>query len=193
MNVMTLNMATITALVRLTLSRPRDAAERLIGMNVPDDARWLGFVIVVVLSVILSHASLTLMGDADYAGSLLSVAVMQSAILLATVVAVQGVGRLFGGRGTFPDTLLLMAWLQFVMLVFQVIQMASLVLIPALFGLIVVVSLVAFLWMLTNFIMALHGFQSALKVVVGIIFSVFAMSFVFAILLAIFGFAPGVA
>ena len=190
---MDLNIATVTALVRLTLTRPREAAERLISLNVPDDARWLGFVIVVVLSVILSHASLTLMGEEDYAGSLLSVALMQSSILLATVVAVHGAGRLFGGQGTFPDALLLMAWLQFVMLVFQVIQTASLMLLPALFGLVVVLSLVVFLWMLTNFIMALHGFVSPLKVVVGIIFTVFALSFVFAILLAVFGFAPGVA
>lgn len=188
---MNLSIATVSALVRLTLTRPRDAAERLIGMNVPDDARWLGFVLVVVLSVLLSHASLTLMGDAEYGGSLLNVAVMQSTILLATVVAVQGVGRLFGGRGTFPDTLLLMAWLQFVMLVFQIVQMASLALMPPLFGLIVVLSLVAFLWMLTNFIMALHGFQSALKVVVSIIFTIFAMSFALAILLAVFGMVPG--
>jgi hypothetical protein len=186
---MNLNFATVSALVRLTLTQPRAAAERLIAMNVPDDARWLGFVIVVVLSVILSHASLTLMEEETV--SLLNVALMQSSVLLATVVAVQGVGRLFGGQGTFPDTLLLMAWLQFVMLVFQVIQMASLVLIPALFGLIVVVALVAFLWMLTHFILALHGFQSALKVVVGIIFTVFAMSFVFAILLTMFGLVPG--
>ena len=190
---MTLNFATVSAMTRLTLSRPREAADRLLGMKVPDDARWLGFVIVVVLSVILSQASFTLMGEDAYSGSLVGIAVMQSTILLATVVAVQGVGRLFGGRGTFPDTLLLMAWLQFVMLVFQGLQIVSLLLVPPLFGLIAVLSLVVFLWLLTNFIMSLHGFASALKVVIGIIFTVFAMSFIFAIFLAIFGISPGVA
>ncbi|MFN7001951.1 MAG: Yip1 family protein [Roseinatronobacter sp.] len=188
---MDLNLGTVSALVRLSLSRPRDAATRLMGLNVPDDARWLGFVIVVLLSVILSHASFTLMGEEAYGGSLLGVAVMQSTILLATVVAVKGVGRFFGGKGTFPDTLLLMAWLQFVMLVFQLIQMASIVLMPPLFGLVAIVSLVAFMWMLTQFIMALHGFQSAAKVVMGIIFTIFALSFLFAVVLALFGLAPG--
>lgn len=39
---MDLNAATVSALVRLTLTRPREAAARLLALNVPDDARWLG-------------------------------------------------------------------------------------------------------------------------------------------------------
>lgn len=73
------------------------------------------------------------MGDEETTGSLLFMAMLQTSILLGMVVAVQGVGRVLGGKGSFPDTLLLIAWLQFVMLVFQVAQTLSIVVAPALF------------------------------------------------------------
>jgi hypothetical protein len=188
---MDLNLATVSALVRLSLSRPREAAARLIALNVPDDARWLGFVIVVVLSVLVGQFSVLLMGDEGFQGGMLFMAMFQTSLLLGMVVAVQGVGRALGGKGSFPDALLLVAWLQFVMLVFQFLQIASLLIMPPLFGMITVISLVFFMFMLTNFVMALHGFASAIKVFVGIIFSFFAMAMVLAILLGMLGLGPG--
>ena len=188
---MDLNLATVSALVRLSLSRPREASARILALNVPDDARWLGFVIVVVLSVLVGQISVLLMGEGGFQGGMFFMAMFQTMLLLGMVVAVQGVGRALGGKGTFPDTLLLVAWLQFVMLVFQFIQIASLLLMPALFGFITIVSLVYFMFMLTNFVMVLHGFTSAIKVLVGIIFSFFAIALVLAILLGIMGIGPG--
>jgi hypothetical protein len=188
---MNLNAANVGALVRLSITRPREAATRLLNMNIPDDARWLGFVIVVVLSVLIGQISVVLMGEGGFEGSMLFMAMFQTSLLLGMVVAVQGIGRALGGKGTFPDTLLLMAWLQFVMLVFQLVQIVALLVIPAVFGLITIVALVFFMWMLTNFIMALHGFTSTAKVFVGIIFSFFAMAMVLTILLGMMGLAPG--
>jgi hypothetical protein len=188
---MNLNAANVGALVRLTITRPREAAAQLMGMNIPDDARWLGFVIVVVLSVLIGQVSVLMMGEEGFQGSMLFMAMFQTSILLGMVVAVQGIGRALGGGGTFPDTLVLMAWLQFVMLVFQLVQIVSLLLFPAMFGLVTIAALVFFMWMLTNFIMALHGFTSPTKVFVGIIFSFFAMAVILAILLGMMGLAPG--
>lgn len=188
---MDLTISNISAMVRDTLTQPKAAAQRLLALNVPDDARWLGFVIVVVLSVLLGQASVLLMGEGAFGGGLLAMAMFQTSVLLAMVVAVQGIGRALGGTGSFPDTLMLIAWLQFVMLVFQVLQLVALVLVPPLFGLIAIAALVVFIWVLTHFIMALHGFTSALKVAVGIIFSVFGIAMALAILLAILGVSAG--
>jgi hypothetical protein len=189
---MDLNLATLSAMVRETLTRPRDAATRLLAMNVPDDARWLGFIIVVVLSVILGQVSVLAMGEGGFAGGMLFMAMFQTSVTLGMVVAVQGIGRLAGGTGTFPDTLLLIAWLQFVMLVFQLAQVVALVLVPPLFGLIAIAALFVFLYMLTQFVLVLHGFTSAPKVFVGIIFSFFGFAVVMAILLSVLGFGPEV-
>lgn len=189
---MQLNVAAVSALVRLTLIRPREAAARLIALGVPDDARWLGFVIVVVLSVLLGQASVLLMEDGEaMGGGLLFMAMFQTSILLGLVVAVQGVGRALGGKGNFPDTLLLLAWLQFVMVVVQFVQIVVLIVIPPMFGLITLLALAVFMWLLTNFVLVLHGFTSAMKVFVGIIFSFFGVVMVLAVLLTLLGFGPG--
>jgi hypothetical protein len=187
---MQLDFASVSALVRETLLRPREAAQRVLQMNVPDDARWLSFVLVVVLSVILGQASVVLMGDEGFGGSLLMMAVFQSMVLLGLVAGVQGIGRVFGGQGQFPDTLVLITWLQFVMLVFQLVQIVALIVIPPLFGIVTILSLLVFLRTLASFVMVLHGFGSILKVTIGILFSFFVMAFAMAILLTAMGFNP---
>ena len=100
-------------------------------------------------------------------------AVFQTMILLGLVVAVQTIGRRAGGSGTFPDALLLLAWLQFVMIAVQIAQLVVLLVVPPLFGLVTMASLAIFMWLLVNFTMALHGFTSALKVAVGTVFAFF--------------------
>lgn len=187
---MDLTLASVAALMRQTLSAPRDAAARIIAMNPPDDARWLGFVIVVVLSVLVGQASILLLGEEGFGGSMIFMAVFQTMILLGLVVAVQGIGRLAGGKGTFPDALLLLAWLQFVMIAVQIVQIVAMLLVPPLFGLVTIGALAVFMWMLVNFTMALHGFTSALKVVVVTVFSFFGLAVVLAIVLAILGLGP---
>lgn len=186
---MQLDLALLTGLVRETLARPNEAAARVLRMNVPDDGRWLAFVLVVVLSVLMGQASVLLMGEGGF-GSLLVMAVFQSSVLLALVVGVQVIGRMAGGRGSFPDTLLLITWLQFVMLVFQIIQLVALVAVPPLFGIVTILSLLVFLRTLTAFVQVLHGFTSFLKVGVAILFSFFGVAMLMAIVLSILGFDP---
>ncbi|MBN2761045.1 MAG: YIP1 family protein [Rhodobacteraceae bacterium] len=189
---MDLTLSSVLALIRATLTAPRDTAARLVAMNPPDDARWLGFVIVVVLSVLVGQASILLLGEDGFGGSMIFMAVFQTMILLGLVVAVQGIGRLAGGKGTFPDALLLLAWLQFVMIAVQVAQLLVLLIVPPLFGLVTLVALAIFMWLLVNFTMALHGFTSVLRVVVVTIFAFFALAMIMAIVFAILGVgAPG--
>lgn len=187
---MELTLASVAALMRESLTAPRATAERILAINPPDDARWLGFVIVVVLSVLVGQASILLLGEDGFGGSLVFMAVFQTMILLGMVVVVQGIGRLAGGVGTFPDALLLLAWLQFVMVAVQVVQLVALLLVPPLFGLATFAALAIFMWLLVNFTMALHGFTSALKVAVGAVFSFFGLAVVLAIVLGVLGLGP---
>ncbi|SUZ32281.1 hypothetical protein ROE7235_02037 [Roseibaca ekhonensis] len=187
---MDLTLATVTALMRETLTAPRATAARIMAMNPPDDARWLGFVIVVVLSVLVGQMSILVLGEGGFGGSMIFMAVFQTMILLGLVVAVQGIGRLAGGKGTFPDALLLLAWLQFVMIAVQILQLVAMVLVPPLFGFATMLALAVFIWLLVNFTMALHGFTSALKVVVGTVFSFFGLAVVLAIVLSVLGLGP---
>lgn len=187
---MQLDLAYLSGLVRETLVNPKAAAERVLSMDVPDDGRWLAFVLVVVLSVMMGQLSVLLMGSGASGGSLVMMAILQSAILLGLVMGVQGIGRIFGGQGVFPDTLVLITWLQFVMLVFQLLQIVTIVLVPPFFGIVTLISLLVFLRTLASFVMVLHGFSSVLKVGLGIIFSFFVMAFGMAIVLTGLGFNP---
>jgi hypothetical protein len=184
---MDLTFSSVIALMRATLSAPRDTARRILDMNPPDDARWLGFVIVVVLSVLVGQASILLLGEGGFGGSMIFMAVFQTMILLGLVVAVQVIGRMAGGKGTFPDALLLLAWLQFVMIAVQVAQLLVLLIVPPFFGFVTLAALAIFMWLLVNFTMALHGFTSTLRVVVVTVFAFFAMAMAMAVVLAILG------
>jgi hypothetical protein len=62
--------------------------------------------------------------------------------------------------------------------------------VPPLFGIVTILSLLVFLRTLTAFVQVLHGFPSALKVGVAILFSFFGVAMVLAIVLTILGFAP---
>lgn len=187
---MDLTLTNVATLMRETLTAPRATAARIVAMDPPDDARWLGFVVVVVLSVLIGQASVVILGEEGFGGSLIFMAVFQTMILLGLVVAVQGIGRLAGGTGTFPDALLLLAWLQFVMIAVQIVQLLALLLVPPLFGFVTMAALAIFMWLLVNFTMALHGFTSAMKVMVGTVFSFFGLAVVLAIVLALLGLGP---
>ena len=186
---MELNAAFLRAMLRETLSNPQEAARKLIAINPPMEARGLALAVVVVLSVLLGQASVLLMAgsDAPFVMGVGASAIVQGGALLMVVYAAHAVGRMFGGSGSFPDAVLLVSWLQFMMVVLQVIQVAALVLVPPLSGMIGIIAITLFLWVLTNFVAALHGFTSLGKVFGMILVTFMAIAFVVAFLLALLG------
>ena len=192
---MELNSAFLRAMLRETLSDPQAAARKLMDMNPPMEARWLGLAVVVVLSVLLGKASVLMMATEDtaFVMGVGASAIVQGAALLMVVYSAHMVGRLFGGAGSFADAVLLVSWLQFMMVVLQVIQVAALFLVPPLSGMIGIIAITLFLWVLTNFVAVLHGVQSLGKVFGMILVTFMAFAFVVAFLLALLGVqGPGV-
>jgi len=186
---MNLNAAFLRDKLRETLADPQAAARSLIDLNPPVEGRWLGLALVAVLSAFMGQVGV-LMLAADQTplavGAGASV-VVQGVLLVITVFAVHGVGRMFGGTGEFPDALLLVAWLQFLMVGLQAVQLLSLLLIPPLAGMIGILSIALFLWVLTNFVAVLHGFTSLGKVFGMILVTFMAVAFAVAFLLALLG------
>jgi Yip1 domain len=112
---------------------------------------------------------------------------IQLALLVVMVFAVFWIGRAMGGTGSFEESILLVAWLQFVMVCLQVVQTGVLLVsttIAEIFGLL---GIVLFLWLLTNFVAVLHGFTSLFKVFVMILVSAFGIAFGLSILLTLIG------
>ena len=179
----------IRALAQLTLQNPRQAARVLLAEGVPMRARTAGLLLVAVVSALLASLQVGLTPQpldplsAFMLASPIRAAVVQWLFLALSVVLVHQVGRAFGGRGSFPDALLIVVWLQLLMLALQVLQLVVTFFSPALAGLIGLAGFGVFLWLMTTFIAELHGFTSRGLVFLGMVLSCLAAGFVLGILL----------
>ena len=167
---MQFDWASLGALLRDSFRDPRGVARRLIAEDLSMEARWLAAAAVVALSVLVGEVTIFMLTVptggvmGGFLGAPVSAALLQGGMMIGGAFAIALVGRAFGGHGRFADALLLMAWLEFVMLVFQTAMFVVMLLFPftaiALGG----VAVVVFFWMLTQFTLQLHGFASSVKV-----------------------------
>ena len=180
--------ARLAGLMQLTLQDPTRAARELLAEGVPLAARTAGLLLVAVLSALLVSLQV---GDGTQApdpitafmlGSPFRTAVLQWGFLALSVLLIHRVGRAFGGRGSLPDALLIVVWLQALMLGFQLVQLVVAPILPALAGLIALVSFVVYFWLLTHFIAELHGFASRGLVFLGMVLTGLAAGFALAVL-----------
>lgn len=190
---MTFTFTQVLALAGRTVQNPREGASEVLSLGLPRDALWTAVALVVVLSILLSQFSALMMGAsgaAPMAGIGISPVMgglVQLGLLVGMAAAIHLVGRAMGGSGSFPEALLLMAWLQFIMICVQVVQLLAILVIPPLTGIIFILGLVLFLWLLTNFVAVLHGFRSLAQVFVMILVTAFAIAFFLSLVLTILG------
>ncbi len=192
---MDLTPAFLADLVRATLRSPRTVARRMMAFDVPMPGRWAALALSAVLSAILAHLTFSMMAvtagpQAGAIPSPITTALMQAVVLVLTVVGVQLIGRRFGGKGQLADAVLLIAWLQFILICVQVLQLAAILILPPLASLLSVVGLGLFLWLLASFVAELHGFTSTGRTLVGILVSLFGIAFVLATVVSVI-FGPG--
>jgi len=192
--------ALIPGLIRESFSDPRGAARRIVALDLPAPVLWQALVLVVALSAIASQVSSRLLagpaaqGEAllPFAESPLLVSVVQGGILVIMVFAVHWIGRSFGGTGRMEDSIAAVTWLQFLLVCLQVVQLVVGFVSPALSGLVGLAGIVFFFWLLTQFVMAIHEFESAAMVFVMIVVSLLAIVFALSLVLTLLGFAvPG--
>ena len=179
------SMEEILALMRLTFQAPRDGAAEVLRWMPPRDALWLIFALVIVLTVMAGQLANLLAAGPPL--SLMSLVVLQGGAFFLVVTLMHRVGRFFGGTGSFDGALILVSWLQFVFFVIQLAQTLVFLVSPAMAGLIAMVSVVLFIWILVNFTAELHGFASLGYVFLGVLGSVFAASLVLVVVAGMLG------
>ncbi|MCA8884130.1 MAG: YIP1 family protein [Rhodobacteraceae bacterium] len=181
-----------------TLRAPRPMAAVVIGAGIPSSVLWAAMLAVVAGSVVMGQGSLLLLAGPEALGNpfLANPMLMfgiQMGLLVIMVHAIFQIGRIFGGQGSLNGALAVVTWLQFVLACLQVLQTALLFLAPPLADMLGILGLVLFIWLLTNFVAALHGFKSLGAVFFMILASAFALTFALSLLLTLFGVvAPGV-
>lgn len=180
-----------------SLSDPRGVARWLLNLNLPRAARWQALLLVLVLSATAFVIISLITGDnrpftvfGINVGQALGLGIVQFLVLVSGAFATVWVGRRAGGHGDLDGAILLIAWMQFVLLLLQMVQIIFVVFAPGTIGLMNVVALAVAFWLLTNFIAELHGFQSLAKVLMAIIATMFAMAFALALLMSLLGIAP---
>jgi hypothetical protein len=183
-------------MMRETIAAPRAGAAAVLKMGFAGSVGWLALMLMAVGSTLLTHISFAMMPQEaqDFwgaaMGSPIRTAMLQWVILLISVHAIHKIGRLRGGTGSLEGAVMLVAWLQFILLCVQVLQLVVEVLVPAAAAMLGVFGLVLFLWLLTNFIAELHGFRSLGMVFLGIVLTLIVLSFVLAFVFALLVGAP---
>jgi hypothetical protein len=189
---MTLTLNGLLAMAWRTVRNPREGATEILSLGVPREALWPALALVVVLSILLAQTTSLMMtgevGMEDMPVGPAATGFIQLLLLVVMVFAIFWIGRSMGGRGSFEETVLLVAWLQFIMVCLQGLQALSLIVFPAaVAGIIGMLGLVLFLWLLTSFVAVLHGFSSLFQVFVMILVSAFGIAFGLSIILTLIG------
>jgi hypothetical protein len=187
----------IPDLIRLTLRDARGGARALLGLGLPATVLWQALALVVVLSVIVVQLTALMTGalavpEGEEAMNrlLLSPVVLglvQVALFVVMVFAIHWVGRGFGGTGEFEGALAVVAWLQFLLVCLQVVQMGLLLVAPLVAALAGLAGVAGFFYLLTQFVTVLHGFRRAGMVFVMILVTMFALTFVLSLVLTLLG------
>ncbi len=189
---MTLTFAELTRRAIESVKDPRAGAREVMALSLPRNSRWEALIAVVIVSVLLAQVTTFLNPGSDMMmAPLLSNPLVSTTIQLATMVimvfAVFWIGRALGGKGSFDDTILLMAWMQCIFVALQVVQTLALLVVPPLAGLLGIAGVGLFFWLLTNFVAELHGFRSLGRVFMLIILSMIGLAVLMSIVFSMIG------
>jgi hypothetical protein len=195
-----ISLRPLLRMARDTVANPREGAETILSLGLPREALYLAFALVVVLSMILGDVLYLIAGlpedgpmTGPLAGSPIMMGLLQAGFLYIMAHAITRIGRMFGGTGHFEEALALVIWLQFIFICVQVVQLIAVLVMPPIAGLITILALGLFLWLLVNFIATLHGFTSLGMVFAMTLVSGFALLFFLSLILTMLGITFGTA
>ena len=186
------------ALIGATFRDPQGVARHLMAQNWPVSARWMGCVLAATLSTILLYVGRMILISVLVPEGQPTVEPLQPLVtfpaqfgaLVVTAFLMAGVGRMFGGKGSYDDALLLVVWSEIPLLMLQALQLAVALVSPMVAEYLGYAVVFFSLWLLVNLVMALHGFTSAAKVVLGILGTVFAVALLLTPIAMMLGLLP---
>lgn len=189
------------AAVVATVRNPRAGAEMVLAQGLPVPVIWTMLAAVVAVSALLEGFVLLLLtGGGDAAAAYFGDAVtlylslnpfmkflLELALWALLALATCEIGRQMGGAGDFPGALALVTWLQVILTFLTLLQTLLLLVAPPVSVVLGFAKLALLLWLFTNFVAVLHGFQSLGKVFVMILLSGFAVLLVLSLAMAMLG------
>lgn len=180
-----------------TLSSPRKGLVRAMSWKLGRTNTWVLAVVVVVASVFLqtflvSFHTANMTTPMMLPTSPFMLALVFWGSLVFMVFGAHYIGRMFGGQGRFADSLTAIVWLQVVVTILQFGQLVLLFFSPGLASLAGMVLFVYMVFLLVNFISAVHGFESLAMVLVGLIGSIIGVGVGVSVLFFILALVTGI-
>lgn len=185
-------------MVQFSVQSPKQGAEMVLAAKPAREILWSILALVVALSVILAQLMTFLVptpADAQvlmpFRPSPVLFALVMWGLLVVMVFCTHYIGTMFGGTGSFDDSLTVVIWLQTILLVIQAAQLIIALVSPAIAGFVGLVFGLLSIWILVNFVSVVHGFKNLALVFFGLIGSmigvVFGLSLIFVFISVLFG------
>lgn len=181
-------------LIRESLTAPRAAARRIIGLGLSVQVWLVLFALTVVGNTLLVFLSLALTPPVPdlpvmFANPLVYASLIATGAL-AFVLLLTRIGAVMGGTGTITAVLAVTVWLQFL----RVVAQAGIILVMIVSGALATILTLAVgvfgLWLFISFLQEAHRFDGPLRAVVTAGLAVLALSFGAALLLTLSGVSP---
>lgn len=179
-----------------TFLRPREAAKRVLAVELPGGAVAEAALAVSCLGIVLGYLGLRLSGGSvdPISAALLSRPFLGVATQLAALVLVAWltavIGQRFGGRGGFLGAAASIVWLNAATLLVQALQIVAIVFAPPLASMIALATLFWLLWAFASFVAELHGFASVAVTLGVVVLTGIVLVFALTFLAALAGFTP---
>ncbi|MBI1172729.1 hypothetical protein GC209_15135 [bacterium] len=166
---MNLTPQAILMATRATLTDPAAAARQVMALRLSEGEGLMAIGVTAVAATLLTSAMQGILGPVgDPAMQSLFerpflLAISQFVVMVAGAFLMWRVGKAFGGTGTFAQALPLVAWLEVVLILLQLVEVIVILVVPFLTMLVSLGSLFLFFYLITHFTAALNGFTSMTK------------------------------
>ncbi|MGJ8604690.1 MAG: YIP1 family protein [Marivita sp.] len=189
---------TIDGFLRLalnTVTAPRDVARLLMAMNLPSQAVWLAFALVIVLNTMMFSVSLMVTPADELFGPILGSPVVFALMLAlsvgALIVAVTLCGRPLGGVATLDQVAVLVIWLQALRVLMQAVVVVLGPISLFLSGVVISAASVLGIWIFLNFIDVAHEIGSLLRAGLILLLAVVGMMLGLSLIFSLLGISTG--
>ena len=184
--------------LRLTIENPNEGARAVLSYPTGREFLWSVLTLVSVLSVLMVLAmNIAFPPPPDttltvpFLGTPLLFALVMWGTLVMLVFCVHYIGHMFGGTGRFEQSIALVVWVQFLLMVSQLVQLvvaAVSISVAAFLGL---AFMLYWVWIFTCFVTVLHGFENRALVLGGMGLSLmgvlFGLSLIISMIALLFG------
>ncbi|WP_370044637.1 MULTISPECIES: YIP1 family protein [Salipiger] len=175
-----------------TVTAPREVAQLLIAARLSHEAILTAMALVVALNALVMGILQVSMGAGalPFVMSPVLFGALLAAMLVVSVMVLTGVGRMLGGTARAEDLAVLLAWLQAVRILWQIVVAVAALLAPALASILAVLGFLAGIYIFLNFLDVAHGFGNLLRALAVLVIGGLVLVMAMSLLVSLMGISP---